>query len=532
MIWHIFKKDLRLLWKFALAVAILPFAHAAVRFRIGHEFAESDVYPALLLLFEIMLYFGAATLTATLVHLDGLVSVRQDWLVRPIRRRDLLAAKLLFLALAVQLPLFLANLAGGLAAGSSLSVVFSAAFTENLYFLFGFALPILAFASLTRNMTEALGGAFVFFIAVVGLEVLFIPLNGGAALGPTTGTGIAWIPQSERMIVYTVAAAAILALQYLRRAAPTSRAVLGAAAALCLLTQILPWRYAFGFETALSGAAPAARSIAIRFDPAAGKYQSPVPDDPAQPRLQMGASGLRRTDYVAPIYLPIRIAGLGAGSLLKIDRASVHLVNPGGKTGQTLSPGTDPLDFSVSGETADGSAPLPYFEPLRISSTVLERIKNTPVAIRIDYSATLLKLVSTNVFSPYDADRRIPHIGWCQTRLNDSRTTVQLRCLSVGNPPQCLTALLENPATGVHNPAIQGCLNDYSPYFGRYKPSDPIMVGGANLRFRDEAGLLHYPVGASQLGSAQVVLRSYAVVGHFSRSLVIPSIRLADWAAD
>jgi hypothetical protein len=46
-------------------------------------------------------YFGVATLIAALVHQDGLVGVRQDWLERPIRRRDLFAAKVLFVVLAV-----------------------------------------------------------------------------------------------------------------------------------------------------------------------------------------------------------------------------------------------------------------------------------------------------------------------------------------------------------------------------------------------------------------------------------------------
>jgi hypothetical protein len=39
------------------------------------------------------------------------------------------------------------------------------------------------------------------------------------------------------------------------------------------------------------------------------------------------------------------------------------------------------------------------------------------------------------------------------------------------------------------------------------------------------------PVDASQIGSAQVLIKSYAVAGHFTTRLVIPSIRLSDWAA-
>ena len=532
MIWHIFKKDWKLLWKFGLAVAVLPFAIAAIRLRQGHGFEENEVYSALLLLLEIMFYFGAATLAAAAVQQDGLVSVRQDWLVRPVRRRDLLAAKLLFLAIAVQLPLYLANLAGGLIDGFAFSASFSSALTENLYFLFGFALPILAFASLTRNMTEALGGAFALFIAVVGVEVLFTALNGGSALGPTTGTGVAWIPQAERLLIYFVAAAAILALQYLRRAASISRRIFGAAVVLCLLTQILPWRSSFGLEKALSSAPPAAGAIAIQFDPAAGKFHSPVVADPPQDRVQTGTPGIGRGDYVTQIYIPVKVAGLGANTILKIDRAAVRLVDANGRAGETISPtARNPGDFEVSGTPAGGSSSVSSFEPLLIRNHALTRLKNTPVTLRVDYSATLLKLSSTNILAPLGANRRIAGVGWCRTELNDNRTAIEIRCVAAGTLPQCSTALLENPATGAHNPEIHGCQDDYAPYLGRYKPPDTILHEGANLYFRDTAGLVRYPVDGSQIGSAEVVLKSYAVAGHFSTSLLIPSIRMGEWAA-
>jgi len=47
--------------------------------------------------------------------------------------------------------------------------------------------------------------------------------------------------------------------------------------------------------------------------------------------------------------------------------------------------------------------------------------------------------------------------------------------------------------------------------------------------FRDTSGLAHYPVDGSQLADARVVMRLYNPVDHFSRRVVIPSIRLSDW---
>ena len=251
MIWHILKKDLKLLWIFGLAIAAVQFAIVAVHLKLGH-FEEDEILSSLLFLLELTVYFGAACLIAALVHQDAIVGTRQDWLVRPIKRSDLLAAKLLFLLLFVQLPMLLADIAGGLANGFALSQSLPAALSQNLYMLIGFTLPILAFVSLTKSMTEALGGAFVIFIGVMGLEALITGLNGGSPLGPTTNTGIAWIPQTGRFLIYLLGGIVILALQYFRRKTRISRFVLCAVVALCLLTQIVPWRYAYSWEKSMS----------------------------------------------------------------------------------------------------------------------------------------------------------------------------------------------------------------------------------------------------------------------------------------
>jgi hypothetical protein len=529
MIWHIFKKDLKLLWLFGLAVALLPFAIVAVHLKMDHFFEENETLSSLLLLLELMLYFGVATLTAILVHQDGLVGVRQDWLVRPIRRRDLLAAKLLFVVLAIQLPLFLADLFCALVDGFGFPSSFAAALTENLYFFVGFALPIFAFVSLMKNLTEALGSAFALFVLVIGLEALIAGWNGGNPLGSTTDSGIAWIPQTERLLIYLIAAAAILALQYFRRATRVSRSIFCAAIAICILTQAAPWRYAFGLQSAIS-AAPAAKP-SLRFDPSLGKFHSPVAAESESSDAQFNDRTLRVTDEGAEINIPLQVSGVAGGSILKIDRASVHLLAPNGDDGGSINPAGDLGAFEVRNDGTSSLPPSPYYERVHVRSTSFNRIKNTLVTLQIDYSATVLRLASDVSLPALDANQRIAGVGWCQTELNDDRTAVEVRCLAAGNLPQCGTILLENPATGAQNPAIHGCLDDYSPYFGRYKPPDPIQREGTNLSFRDAAGLVHYPVDGSQLGSARVVLKNYAVAGHFTTRLTIPAIRLADWSA-
>ena len=67
MIWHIFKKDLRLLWLFRIAAAIMQFAIVGVCLKLG-VFQEQPLSSSLLLLLESMMSFGVAVPIAALVH--------------------------------------------------------------------------------------------------------------------------------------------------------------------------------------------------------------------------------------------------------------------------------------------------------------------------------------------------------------------------------------------------------------------------------------------------------------------------------
>jgi hypothetical protein len=477
------------------------------------------------------MYFGAGSLIAVLVHQDAIVGARQDWLVRPVKRTDLLAAKVLLLLLLIQLPMLVAGVAGGVANRFALSQSLSASFSQNLYFLIGFTLPILAFASLTKGMAEALSSAFTIFVVIIALEALVMAWNGGNPLGPTVNTGIAWIPQAVRLLIYLLAASAILALQYLHRATPTSRFLLGAAILLCLLSQIVPWEYVFSWQEAIHSNPETRGSVAVHFDPNVGQFRSPVI---MNSRLdQANLSGNRRPDHDegTNIYLPLRISGMPHNSILKVDRAVAHIVSADGKVKTVVNSANELGNFEMPSEDRKIARSVPVYEPIRVRGDIYNQVKDRPVTLQVDYSITVLQHVSTGSIAAIDGNQRLPGLGWCHTSLNDQQTAIELRCLQIGNPPQCSNFVLENPGTGRSNPAVQGCRDDYAPYFGRYKPPDTIMHTGANLYFRDLDDLVHYPVDGAQIANSQVVATNYAAVGHFTTRLVIPGIRLSDWSA-
>src|SRR5689334_18263428 len=100
MIWHIFRKDLKLLWPLTAWVAAAQIVTAITWLMLGH-FGGSQLLAQIWLFLSYGVFVAFAVLTVIAVQQDAIPGDRQDWLVRPIRRRDLMLAKFLFILLAV-----------------------------------------------------------------------------------------------------------------------------------------------------------------------------------------------------------------------------------------------------------------------------------------------------------------------------------------------------------------------------------------------------------------------------------------------
>jgi hypothetical protein len=82
---------------------------------------------------------------------------------------------------------------------------------------------------------------------------------------------------------------------------------------------------------------------------------------------------------------------------------------------------------------------------------------------------------------------------------------------------------------GRHNPAVLECDANYRPNLPGY--NDVLRFYALNVPVRDPFGLARYPVEPSELGQSYLLIEVYGAQDHFSRSLVVPHIRLAEWRA-
>lgn len=512
MIWNIFKKDFAQLWLLSLIVATLQLTSSAFWF-VMEPFNEpqglvnvADVFAALALL-------GNVVLIVSLVHQDVLPGVSQDWLIRPIRRSDLLLSKLLFLVVVVQVPMLLADIAHASFAGFSFPAALAAAASRNLFVLLSFNLPAFAIAAVTRNLVQVAAAAVLIWLVVVIGVGLGILAHGGSP--PIfAANGIQWMTPAFWSLLAMSAAAVVIPFQYFRRSTTRARGVLATAVLLAPMLSACTWAKAFSLQERLSPKPALAKPINIAFDPDLGK--SAAEPDSFSPKT---------------VILPVRVSGLPPGSFLMSDHAEVRVFGRDGAMlyrGRTIAAIGYHDDFPVR-TTAGGE--VRTHQRLEFPDKAPDSAFTQPVRLEIDYSVTLFNLEATDTMPALNGDRHLAAFGHCRTKLDNDGDDIGLGCENPGAARKCIAISLENPTNGLRDPEYMNCDPDYAPYAVHVFP-DIMSQSRVDIRFRDLQGLAKYPVDRSQLGESLVSLQSYSAVAHFARRLVIPEIRLDDWTAD
>ncbi len=508
MTWHIVSKDWRQLWPFVTLVAAVQAADVAVQIALGH-FGDP---PALAVVGQVLpgvVWLVIALLIAAAVHQDVLPGVTQDWLARPIRRRDLLQAKVLFVVIAVHVPMFLADLTHGVSEGFVLRESASAAAVHTGLVMFVLDVPMFALATVTRSAIEMLVGVVAMWMVVLLGVGVGVAARGGAP-PPFASTGMQWMTPAFWSLVAGMAAFVVVPLQYFRRATRQARLVVAGAVIVAPMLSFSSWSAAFGLQQQLSPDLSLARSIGISFDPA------------TRTALLDGAEAATHTTL-----LPLRISGAEPDSIVASDRAIIRLADAS-RTVLFVGPTTGGRprdDFRVRvGSTGEAYARQRVVLP----ESVYARVRSASVRAEVDYSLTLFQRDATATVAAANGSARLTAFGWCRTRVDGDGDEIEVGCLAMGPAPTCLAATLQDSMTGSRNPEHLACEPDYTPSRIRLFPGVMARFGGG-VRFRDPQGLYRFPVDGSRVATAQVRLTSYRPAAHFTRHVVIPEIRPADW---
>ena len=520
MIWHIFRKDARLLWPGAVLIAALQVCAAVPHYLVDHG-ARTVQLMILGILLSALALLGAMAVVVVAIHQDPVPGARQDWLIRPIRRRDLALAKLLFVVLMVQLPIWLVDVGIALVDGFGLPAACIAATGRNIAIFCQYTLPAVMIGVVTGTFVEALIFSAVALVAYIGLfyVVLSLLLGVKATVGET---GAAWIVTAVFYLLALPGAALVLPLQYRGRRTALARGLIVLGGALVIGAAFVPWHLAFSIQAALSAEPAAARAVAVAFDPQAGRYQLPLGAAPA---------------VTSALHLPLRLSGLPVDSMVLLDRADVRIT---ALDGTTLYRGK--TNISVDGlgsmhdaqfEARSGRSDAPthsLYQRIYLPTTVYARLANRQVRLSIDYSLTLFRTAHNFSLPATGARETLPGLGRCATAIDADGDDVAIGCLSTARQNSCFAAHLEDPATGLRNPEVNVCQPDYAPAFMTQFWPDTINRMGGELRFFDRSGLVHFPVDGSKLAGAKLMITTFEPRDHFTRHVDTPIVRLADFS--
>ncbi|HXE63770.1 MAG TPA: hypothetical protein VN519_09535 [Bryobacteraceae bacterium] len=468
MIWHIFRKDLRMSWKPALGAAVLQWIATALIVRLG-------IFPANRTLEQVhslvRVTAGLATFLAAIVAVqnDVLTLPTGDWLMRPIRHRDMLLAKILFFIAAVQLPILIGCVAEGMGFGFGFGDSFGTALWQAAMMTLGMGIPAVALGAMTANLVEAI----VFVISVVAIAVgqswLAETLDSSSRSGLLFN--LDWIEGAGLTGGMFVGGTIALWVLYRWRKVAQARYASAAIFIVGAAIGLLPWKSAFAVQGWITPPSGAARNIRLEFDAAA--------------RNPRAVAAFGDTADV-----PVRVAGLEAGTAVRADLIEVTLT---GADGSVEHPQIRPSQLSKVGRGA-----------LRIVSGA-----SSPVTVKADYWLTLVREAGHQWVETGDRETPVPGLGRCRIGVMSENWGETVGCVSAG------------PANGV-------C---YSLGDDRFSSVFCQNYGPSWLWFPDWDELSRIPSGAIPIRGIprRVDVTTYKIVEHFVRHLEIPDVRLDNW---
>ncbi len=298
----IVRKDARHLWPaIALVSALMLLAAALDPTYTRHPSSLYEFLPLFLL------PMACWTLIVAAIHEERLPGHRQYWLTRPYSWKEMLAAKALFVAAFVNLPLLAYHTGVCLAVGVPLFEHLPALLWRQVFFTALYVLPPAAVAAITRNFGEVVATALLAFLLLWFSQTLFMLLTHYQLIPWQNATG----PMDAVLAaLLATGAAGILVFQYSRRRTALARCLTAALAVLAAIAIGYP-----GFRVHRpAGVRSTARLL---LDPTPDRRSTVLPAGRPE---------------IATLDIPVRLEAIPPGVILEQQRmaVSIELPGPGG----------------------------------------------------------------------------------------------------------------------------------------------------------------------------------------------------------
>ncbi len=416
---HIFRKDVRQLWLPIVVVLLLTAAFAI--FDILHtpistpETARINQIASLL---SLLLTFAWWYLIAVLIYQEVLPGDRQFWLTRPYSWKALLGAKILFILVFLNVPLFISDCFILGTQGFPVLADIPGLIFRQIPLSVLLVLPSFALATVTSGFTQFVLAWFLIFLGTLAESFL---IQTGNSVGMVVDGRQDSFREWTDIVLMLAIAGFIILWQYSKRRTPQSRAVLVA--------------FVFVIMPGVS-AIPVSRRAMLAIHARIAKQQIDFskihlaydlarrpPPDPT--RFQTSPGFVRVELSLGLSGLPPDTAVTGFGEVkLEPDNESSK------------------KDLSTVGSQLvkkdDG-----YWQIVFFNAKGFERIQSQPVTLRTMLYLTAITDRVTTRAPVWQKKIAVPDVGVCESVVDFQ--SLELSCIAGLHPPQAASVRLEYP---------------------------------------------------------------------------------------
>jgi hypothetical protein len=393
---HIFRKDIHQHWReIALSFAIIV-AYA------WPEVTETKAWPYIPYAFPLqwelvplLVVVSWAFLILRSSHAECLVGDRQFWVTRPYEWKQLLAAKLLFVAVFVNVPLLILQVFLLVMDGYKPTSHIPGLLGLQLLWLLCVILPVMTLATVTASIGQFMLVILGWWLSSIALGILFSFVPAAGVLGaysifvPTAEVlGVNSISAWLGILVVVGAGLAVVPWQYARRRTKQSRLLLlSAGAVVAIFIFAIPYRIL----------------VERTYPQATAGQQLPVQlaFDPAKPASNKG--GYPEENEVH-IRIPLLVSGIANGYMVTVAGTAVSIQAPGGH-------------HWSSGWRSGGGVLLPNRQhdqcDITMAKDFFERVKSSQVKVQIAYALAPAHARETIRTVPQGSLFTVPGEGRC-----------------------------------------------------------------------------------------------------------------------
>jgi hypothetical protein len=417
---HVLRKDVRHHWIEILLcqLALLAYCWVQVRGWKEQTFNFTILTQFIVMLLPLTWYL----FVFRVVQSESLVGDRQFWVTRPYEWKKLLAEKTLLVLVCLNLPMLIGGAillakAGFSPAPYLLGLLWMQVLLLQLPFL-----PLLALASVTRNLAQGALALVVVLLVVLGNSVFHLAFD--VAHSYTMYTAVALSLPSRRSdwledLVLPLVCLAAVVLQYAGRKTAQSRLWL-AGGALAMVTIGVMTSYARRNRDPFP--APAHQTIA--FQAALNPMKVVAPKVPPE-----------KGEYVVFAF-PLRASGLPTGSVGWVRGIRIALETP---SGFEWHGGSGLVGLLRSGENR-------WWASFAMEQEAYELLKSAPLRVRVTVAAEVFHEHDFEDVTATGGEFDVPRVGRCRIAERDDRT---LRCNSPLVRPSMVVARVD--------PALSTC---------------------------------------------------------------------------